>query len=498
LEKLANVPVSPALAEHLAADMVDAYAEAERQMLARMAKRLAKGIDGPAWAEAKLFQIQAYKRECELLLSDLEAKARTGVETAITKAYEQGGMAAIDDIARLKPGVVPVEPLAGLRAVEALTAETLANLTATHRGAVTYVTNGMRTVIDEATRATVERAGAQVLLGTQTRRQAAQSALDRFARAGVRGFIDKAGRGWTLESYTEMALRTGCGRAAVQGAEDRLTANDIDLVIVSDAPKECPLCRPWEGKVLSLGSVKGEGAVAKQTQSPLTAVPQTSSGKAPWMISDEELEHIAIRDAVVKPKIVGSAAPETGRRYWHVASPRHNDGEPLLSADELTSRGTKTKNKWETDYDTWNISLHDNWEAAAQMQKELYSGRGKLLNVDVPEGALLKRNSEGYAVIAREIPEDWVSRGWTHKQWKAWAKEYPEEAKKLAKKKSKIPKQAKVESVSLDDVGDELGLWKGPATRRSLQAFAAERLPANPTKTDYIRIVREFMSRTEE
>ncbi|MGH9251720.1 MAG: phage minor capsid protein, partial [Acidimicrobiales bacterium] len=34
-----------------------------------------------------------------------------------------------------------------------------------------------------------------------------------------------------------------------------------DLVIVSDAPEECPLCRPWEGKVLSTTGSTPAGAV---------------------------------------------------------------------------------------------------------------------------------------------------------------------------------------------------------------------------------------------
>jgi len=38
----------------------------------------------------------------------------------------------------------------------------------------------------------------------------------------------------------------------VQGHVDKLIENGLDLVIVSNAPQECNLCRPWEGKVLSL------------------------------------------------------------------------------------------------------------------------------------------------------------------------------------------------------------------------------------------------------
>ena len=47
-------------------------------------------------------------------------------------------------------------------------------------------------------------------------------------------------------------MRTGTANAAVQGHQDKLVENGQDLVIISDAPRECPLCRPFEGKVFSL------------------------------------------------------------------------------------------------------------------------------------------------------------------------------------------------------------------------------------------------------
>jgi hypothetical protein len=236
------MPVSPAHAEELAAEVVAHYAEAERQLLTRIARRLARGADSPGWAAEKLAQVSEYRREAELLLRDLRAQAATGVETAIAEAYERGGLSAVADLA--KAGRPEVEALGGLRAVEALTAETLGYVSATHARILRSTLDAYRDVIAEAAE--------QVLLGTQTRLQAAQAALDRFAEKGITGFVDKAGRGWDLSSYTEMAMRTGTGKAAVQGHVDRLQANGIDLVIVSDAPRECPLCRPWEGKVLSL------------------------------------------------------------------------------------------------------------------------------------------------------------------------------------------------------------------------------------------------------
>jgi hypothetical protein len=61
-----------------------------------------------------------------------------------------------------------------------------------------------------------------------------------------------------------MAVRTAAGRAAIQGHTDRLAAAGQQLVVVSDAPLECPLCRPWEGRVLALSGAPGPREVAVQ------------------------------------------------------------------------------------------------------------------------------------------------------------------------------------------------------------------------------------------
>jgi len=124
------VPVSPALAENLAAEVVGHYQEAERQLLERISRNLAKGIDGPHWAEDKYAQLLAYQKQTERLIADLRAKAKTGVDTAITQAYERGGLSAVADMNAM--GVTAVEHLAGLRAVEAMAAETLGYVNATH------------------------------------------------------------------------------------------------------------------------------------------------------------------------------------------------------------------------------------------------------------------------------------------------------------------------------------------------------------------------------
>lgn len=92
-----------------------------------------------------------------------------------------------------------------------------------------------------------------------TRRDAAADLLAKYARSGITGFRDTAGRSWDLASYAEVVTRTTTAQTLVDAHLDRLTEMGRDLVIVSDAPEECSICRPYEGKVLSISGDTRKG-----------------------------------------------------------------------------------------------------------------------------------------------------------------------------------------------------------------------------------------------
>lgn len=104
----------------------------------------------------------------------------------------------------------------------------------------------------DAYREIIAETSVQVSAGVETRIKAAQEALNKFADIGITSFIDRAGRRWEMATYAEVATRTTTGLAAIQGHIDRQTDLGRDLVIISDHSNECPLCRPWEGKILSI------------------------------------------------------------------------------------------------------------------------------------------------------------------------------------------------------------------------------------------------------
>ncbi|MBL1107991.1 capsid protein [Streptomyces sp. 5-8] len=250
------MPVSPAMAEDLAGAVADLYEAAAGTLTNLITRALAQGIDSPLWAQLKLAALGNLQSAVDEVLAALQADASGAIHSALTEAYERGQQAAVAELGALGVGqvaaatsVLPTAPV-----IDRLAAAVIADTGPTHLRMLRQPLDVYRSV--------VARAAAAPALGTQTRRQAAQSALDAFAKRGVTGFIDRSGRPWELRSYVEMAMRSAVGRAAIEAHSDRLGAAGVDLVIVSQAPEECPLCRPWERKVL----VRDGKAGARQVQ----------------------------------------------------------------------------------------------------------------------------------------------------------------------------------------------------------------------------------------
>lgn len=235
------VDTSPEVTVRLAKATVDLYAVVAERLLATVARRLASGVDRPGWAERKLLQVASLRDETRRLVDQLQTEGPAAVEAAMRQAHQTGLAGGLDDLRAAGVTVPAGSP--SPHAVQALVRETVTRVESTHGAILRTAEDMFRGVISEVTGGPV--------VGGQTRRQAAQTALDRLAMRGVSGFVDRAGRSWDLPSYVEMATRTGVGHAHVQGALDRFAQAGHDLVIVSDAPQECRLCRPFELRVLS-------------------------------------------------------------------------------------------------------------------------------------------------------------------------------------------------------------------------------------------------------
>jgi hypothetical protein len=273
------------MVEDLSAGVRDLYEDAEQRLLGIVARQLADGFDAPGWAVNKLRDVQALRRAAQSVVDALGSAMQLEVFDAVAEAYGVGARAGLAELGALHDDDVRriAETTPNTRAVDRLAAETVDLVTQTHRGILRGVEDGYRQVIAEV-------AGTP-LLGIDTRRQATQRAMERFADRGLRTFVDKGGRAWQMTSYAEMATRTAVGRAAVAAHGDRLRAAGLDLVIVSNAPHECPLCAPFEGKVLSLDGPGGARTV--------------------------EAEHATVDGETVRVHVVGSVDEARRRGFQH-------------------------------------------------------------------------------------------------------------------------------------------------------------------------------------
>ncbi|MFD8685364.1 phage minor capsid protein [Streptomyces sp. NPDC059651] len=252
------MPVSPAMAEDLATEVRRLYDDAQGALLERLAAALEADIDSPLWAQLKAASVGDLRQAVETVSDALQRDSDGAVRAALVTAYNRGRQAAVAELGALDIGreLLARRILPGAPAVDRLAA----SMAEDTRPLYTRIT---RAVVDVYRRIT-GRASGNVLLGGLTRRQASQRALDQFADHGVTGFVDSTGRNWDMASYVEMAVRSVTARAAIEGHIDALGEIGVGLVIVSDAPLECPLCAPWEGETLSLAGPDGPHTIRTQ------------------------------------------------------------------------------------------------------------------------------------------------------------------------------------------------------------------------------------------
>lgn len=314
----------PDLTLRLAKATADLYGDATATMLEKVARRLARGITEPGWAGHKLTEVAQLRQEAMAEVQRLAVAAPETIRTAVEEAASVGAKAAASEL-----GVNAVPS-----AVQSLVRETVSQVTSTHLQLLRRPLDIFRSVIAEA-------GAAPVAAGTETRLRAAQRVLDRFARSGVAGFVDRAGRSWEIESYAEMAVRTASGRAHVQGRLDVYQSDGRDLVIVSDAPQECSVCRPWEGRILSIsGNDRTRPSLAEATASGLF--------------------HANCRHDV-RPYVAGLTKP-----FTHTADP---DGDRARQEQRYLERGVRRWKRAEV------VGLDDEAKAKARARVQEWQGR---------------------------------------------------------------------------------------------------------------------------
>lgn len=221
--------MTPEEALALAKTVSDVYSQATTRLVAAIARATAGGVDRPDWAVQSLAETLRLRAETQRIIAQLRTATRQEIPALLSRVYAAQAGGSINP-----------------RAVTALAEDTIRLLDDLNPRVLRWSEDVFRQVVAETL--------GPAVTGAVTRRDAAASVIDRLTRAGQTGFTDAAGRRWALDTYAEQATRTALGRAHLAGTLEQYREQGREWVIVSDSPEECPRCRPFEGKVLSLGA----------------------------------------------------------------------------------------------------------------------------------------------------------------------------------------------------------------------------------------------------
>lgn len=216
------------------------YAEAEENLMAVIARRIGRvGTDPPVWAVNKLSEIQTLQKEIQAALDNLSERSLDERIKLMWAAHDEGADGLLREL-----GIADAVESARSQAAVALIDDYNGRFSELHRAILRDATDAYREIVGQAI--------PMATMGVETTQQAVTRALIAFADRGITAFVDRSGRRWGIAEYAEMATRTGMMNASLAGYTQEALAHDEDLVIISEHMDECPLCAPWERRVLSL------------------------------------------------------------------------------------------------------------------------------------------------------------------------------------------------------------------------------------------------------
>lgn len=240
----------PSTVDQLAAALVALYTDAERRLLADVGNAARAG-------EARL--LGEMRRQAVRVATALTLRSAALSRDITREAAQRGDAAALATLRRMVEGDRRLASiyLARFDDVTGHGAAAATQIGLELAAKVTGLQGGILRSVDDAYRAAVAEAAARLTRGAEglTPQTAQTLAWRRLTAQGITGFQDRAGRQWNLASYVEMATRTAVQRAYNAAADARYGALGIEYFTVPHDGHPCPLCRPWEGSVLSHGRV---------------------------------------------------------------------------------------------------------------------------------------------------------------------------------------------------------------------------------------------------
>ncbi|WP_029923870.1 phage minor capsid protein [Nocardia otitidiscaviarum] len=245
------MPLTPSYGDGHTGAITRLYLTAERALWRLIARTLfGERWTGASWLARILLRLPGFRNRIARIMLGLSTQAAVIVVGIVLAAFRRGADAARDDL-------TGHADLIDDSAAQRLADQVIEALTVVHR----HIPRAAEAIYRE----TVEQvAHDRRVTDDDSLDQLLREVLARTARRGFTGQVDAHGRRYEFVSYAEMVVRSAVTRAEIDGYCAQLAAAGHDLFVVSDVVGSCPLCRPFEGQVLSI-SGRTTGTVIEES-----------------------------------------------------------------------------------------------------------------------------------------------------------------------------------------------------------------------------------------
>ncbi|MBY5033889.1 phage minor capsid protein [Streptococcus gallolyticus] len=214
------------------------------------AEETAEGFEWEQWQVAQLKELERFKRINAKRYGKEFANINSKISTAIQEAYKQG----MDDeemsiLEAIKNGFELSSPAGGV-GFFAINERKLNTLLNSVEHDMQTAEHAVLRYTDDQYRRTIFDAQVAANTGAKTYEQAVDMATKDFLSRGITCIQYSNGAMVNIASYADMAIRTATKRAYLMGEGVKRQEWGIHTVILNKRSNACPLCMPFEGKVL--------------------------------------------------------------------------------------------------------------------------------------------------------------------------------------------------------------------------------------------------------
>lgn len=322
----------------------EAYEEMEQKLIASMKRNFKlhlseeaeTGRDYPQWQAIKLNELRRYQKENRDIVKRTVGSFPDDVAAHLESELKQGGKKEVEKYKKLL-GKKFDEAKSVEKSFFKLNRRKLAALQNSISNDLAKANAAVLRMMDDQYRQTIFKYTLMLSNGALTQEQAYDAAVRDFLSRGINCIEYKNGRRVNIADYADMAVKTASKRAQLMGEGAFRKSIGNPLIIITAHNTTCPLCAPFQNKVLIddvySGGTKADGDYMLLSEAMKQGLfhPRCRHGSGTYY---PELQGVDYKDAAKQGGIPGAEPAKSGKKlqkqsdktdYGAAANARHAD-----------------------------------------------------------------------------------------------------------------------------------------------------------------------------